>query len=165
MERDRKRFNKWAVESHFNSHAHVERDGIPQPYLQILTNFNSHAHVERDYFWGERMEHEKEFQLTRSRGAWRLYGLQCQSKGYISTHTLTWSVTTKMVYIVVLYQISTHTLTWSVTSGNIGGMVSSAISTHTLTWSVTILVKIRWVLSLFQLTRSRGAWLYRLDNF
>ena len=57
---------------HFNSHAHVERDlvknvhspksiisthtltwsvtGIPQPYLQILTNFNSHAHVERDTF-------------------------------------------------------------------------------------------------------------------
>ena len=33
---------------YFNSHAHVERDGIPQQYLQISTNFNSHAHVERD---------------------------------------------------------------------------------------------------------------------
>ena len=26
----------------------MERDSIPQPYLQILTDFNSHAHVERD---------------------------------------------------------------------------------------------------------------------
>ena len=55
---------------HFNSHAHVERDNKPQPYLQILTNFNSHAHVERDP---------------------QLYLLK-PSQG-ISTHTLTWSVT------------------------------------------------------------------------
>ena len=36
------------INTHFNSHAHVERD---QPYFKITQknqNFNSHAHVERD---------------------------------------------------------------------------------------------------------------------
>ena len=33
--------------------------------------------------------------------------------------------------------ISTHTLTWSVTVGNVGIVGSVGISTHTLTWSVT----------------------------
>ena len=33
--------------------------------------------------------------------------------------------------------ISTHTLTWSVTSPAEKGIVSNCISTHTLTWSVT----------------------------
>ena len=55
----------------FNSHAHVERD-IKYSLLNLpYFDFNSHAHVERDYFvnkFGER-----DF--------------------YISTHTLTWSVT------------------------------------------------------------------------
>ena len=34
-------------------------------------------------------------------------------------------------------QISTHTLTWSVTSLNISASTDFQISTHTLTWSVT----------------------------
>ena len=32
----------------FNSHAHVERDQIPQAHHETRFNFNSHAHVERD---------------------------------------------------------------------------------------------------------------------
>ena len=36
--------------------------------------------------------------------------------------------------------ISTHTLTWSVTSPAEKGIVSDCISTHTLTWSVTRLM-------------------------
>ena len=55
---------------HFNSHAHVERD---QPFTKTHVkdlNFNSHAHVERDQA------------LARRNHA------VC-----ISTHTLTWSVT------------------------------------------------------------------------
>ena len=36
-------------------------------------------------------------------------------KNNISTHTLTWSVTNRLVYRVQLNCISTHTLTWSVT--------------------------------------------------
>ena len=34
---------------------------------------------------------------------------------YISTHTLTWSVTTDGNVVFDSYFISTHTLTWSVT--------------------------------------------------
>ena len=56
--------------SHFNSHAHVERDALKFYNDKTTLNFNSHAHVERDFAgkYGER-----DF--------------------YISTHTLTWSVT------------------------------------------------------------------------
>ena len=32
----------------FNSHAHVERDGVFAIFVKFFTNFNSHAHVERD---------------------------------------------------------------------------------------------------------------------
>ena len=54
--------------------------------------FNSHAHVERDF---------------KTLGAKRY--------AYISTHTLTWSVTVRIVATLQLFSISTHTLTWSVT--------------------------------------------------
>ena len=54
----------------FNSHAHVERDwDFKRVSLQDY-NFNSHAHVERD-----KIQTVATLQL------------------YISTHTLTWSVT------------------------------------------------------------------------
>ena len=54
----------------FNSHAHVERDQIPQAHHETRFNFNSHAHVERD-------------DMREKRGMTQ----------DISTHTLTWSVT------------------------------------------------------------------------
>ena len=55
-------------------------------------NFNSHAHVERDD---------------------RVRKMVVEFE--ISTHTLTWSVTSKMQDLVAITGISTHTLTWSVT--------------------------------------------------
>ena len=55
---------------HFNSHAHVERDLMCGTNFGGGANFNSHAHVERDYREGEK-----------------------NAYNYISTHTLTWSVT------------------------------------------------------------------------
>ena len=54
--------------------------------------------------------------------------------------------------------ISTHTLTWSVTLDCCKRWIAWNISTHTLTWSVT---QNLWKLQKsteFQLTRSRGAW-------
>ena len=57
-----------------------------------LANFNSHAHVERD------------FAFTH---------MHCHS--FISTHTLTWSVTQGRERRIIMTKISTHTLTWSVT--------------------------------------------------
>ena len=56
---------------------------------------------------------------------------------YISTHTLTWSVTVQKEHTAPRPQISTHTLTWSVTEQTIMSDDFLDISTHTLTWSVT----------------------------
>ena len=61
-----------------------------------------------------------------------------RSKKPISTHTLTWSVTCLCKLISNLAPISTHTLTWSVTTFGMPIPPSNLISTHTLTWSVTL---------------------------
>ena len=82
------------------------------PLFFTLSYFNSHAHVERD-------------DMREKRGMTQ----------DISTHTLTWSVTTAEIANVKLTDISTHTLTWSVTS------LKLIVIRHTQ----------------FQLTRSRGA--------
>ena len=60
--------------------------------VSAAVNFNSHAHVERDY------------------GEWSEW-----YQNYISTHTLTWSVTISSAEYTPCFRISTHTLTWSVT--------------------------------------------------
>ena len=114
----------------------MERDGNNFDFMKSKMHFNSHAHVERDH--SAPNEHPKPT---------------------ISTHTLTWSVTSwLMVYArYILYfnshahverderfsfrsqwnLISTHTLTWSVTKGIGIKLKKYQISTHTLTWSVT----------------------------
>ena len=76
----------------FNSHAHVERDGVCPVVTCYVWNFNSHAHVERDVYASSDM-----FLFV------------------ISTHTLTWSVTIQSLILTIWFLISTHTLTWSVT--------------------------------------------------
>ena len=75
----------------------------------------------------------------------------------ISTHTLTWSVTSSMWSRQTLEEISTHTLTWSVTISGLLTTVKPLISTHTLTWSVTETSSFYDGENKFQLTRSRGA--------
>ena len=57
--------------------------------------------------------------------------------------------------------ISTHTLTWSVTSVYKSLWSAWIISTHTLTWSVTSGAPRRSRSGRFQLTRSRGAWRHK----
>ena len=76
----------------------------------------------------------------------------------ISTHTLTWSVTSGDTGTGgAPSPISTHTLTWSVTFPDGCLQNFSIISTHTLTWSVTTMsLKLSHSYE-FQLTRSRGA--------
>ena len=76
----------------FNSHAHVERDETRAKKIPRHHNFNSHAHVERD----------------NPKLGTNMYK-------FISTHTLTWSVTADRGKITPEQYISTHTLTWSVT--------------------------------------------------
>ena len=71
----------------------MERDFATNTGIAVDINFNSHAHVERD-----------------QQGS-------CNHRLFvqISTHTLTWSVTTPYCFTSVQQKISTHTLTWSVT--------------------------------------------------
>ena len=75
----------------------------------------------------------------------------------ISTHTLTWSVTTAVLFHAVQLIISTHTLTWSVTQAEVKTAEEMKISTHTLTWSVTGTEVYNGGNQIFQLTRSRVA--------
>ena len=99
----------------FNSHAHVERDTEIWGTGEQISDFNSHAHVERD-----------------------LAENICQFfHVVISTHTLTWSVTSQLSVKISGAVISTHTLTWSVTRIDSNDWKRQYISTHTLTWSVT----------------------------
>ena len=82
----------------FNSHAHVERDQDFHVYCLHQNHFNSHAHVERDFKFVNvalRKEHfnshahvERDLVAIRL-GVWH----------FISTHTLTWSVTQVSHYI------------------------------------------------------------------
>ena len=79
--------------SHFNSHAHVERDEFDNDNNASYLNFNSHAHVERDkrtgrlrtvcHNFNSHAHVERDAELEKN-----------ISDIEISTHTLTWSVTT-----------------------------------------------------------------------
>ena len=60
-------------------------------------------------------------------------------------------------FVSKYFNISTHTLTWSVTTMPKLTKLTESISTHTLTWSVTKRVVDCKELTKFQLTRSRGA--------
>ena len=140
VERDIMDKETWLTADDFNSHAHVERD--VQGYIcryGWTGNFNSHAHVERDiavllknsqtwYFNSHAHVERDRSDLVRA----------CIRP--ISTHTLTWSVTGRVLKCPDSMDISTHTLTWSVTEQ--GGFKHSdrIISTHTLTWSVTFTI-------------------------
>ena len=70
MERDQAGNVRRNAVLHFNSHAHVERDQPQIGYKYVQIYFNSHAHVERD----------------SDRHIFK-------DPAFISTHTLTWSVT------------------------------------------------------------------------
>ena len=92
MERDTYVYMLYYRYSNFNSHAHVERDLMLLCPIRLDNNFNSHAHVERDlqytiycmivFYFNSHAHVERD-------------GFFCTDQGYvyISTHTLTWSVT------------------------------------------------------------------------
>ena len=109
--------------SHFNSHAHVERDLLIIDWHMIAANFNSHAHVERD---------QSKFYDSKVT--------------YISTHTLTWSVTPFHTRIQrFLVHFNSHAHVERDDFDNIRPLALK-ISTHTLTWSVTLDVVYIWCL-------------------
>ena len=106
----------WLFLCHFNSHAHVERDLRQYLASHFYFHFNSHAHVERD---------DTVLKIIRA--------------FLISTHTLTWSVTSDVCSYVadVTFQLTRSRGAWPIRRVNTG------------------------TISIFQLTRSRGAWPYR----
>ena len=114
MERDPLKSDNFPVFSHFNSHAHVERDGMEDTADEPV----------------DISTHTLTWSVTYLDNAYRLTLT-------ISTHTLTWSVTGRVLKCPDSMDISTHTLTWSVTVNTTLPVTNSQISTHTLTWSVT----------------------------
>ena len=76
----------------FNSHAHVERDEFKPCGRMGKKNFNSHAHVERDLAWYliciYRPHFNSHAHVERDKMA-----KTNKAEIIISTHTLTWSVT------------------------------------------------------------------------
>ena len=81
-------------QKHFNSHAHVERDIYVDGKELLISDFNSHAHVERD----EPNRHQVFSALDFNSHAHVERDCSGIKKSYsetISTHTLTWSVTTQ----------------------------------------------------------------------
>ena len=150
---------QWQAEFDFNSHAHVERDAsvcIPQMTARSISTHTLTWSVTSEYQYHKATS---EFQLTRSRGAWRgqknsrkqsnRFQLT-RSRGawhrrvnrtikliYISTHTLTWSVTLKFgMKFFLRYHFNSHA---HVERDGYADAVLDVIkiSTHTLTWSVT----------------------------
>ena len=81
MERDESGKIKSLRKKDFNSHAHVERDIIFAKNKFRISHFNSHAHVERD-----------------------IPVIHIMDINAISTHTLTWSVTSNEFGILPLLQ-------------------------------------------------------------
>ena len=126
------------------------------------------------------------FQLTRSRGAWRLSILAWQVSANFNSHAHV-ERDKDNVILTSDKQISTHTLTWSVTPARFMRLRSSTfqltrsrgawlvISLWHMTTLIFQLTRSRgawhnekrhchsWLI--FQLTRSRGAWLKHMDRF
>ena len=131
----------------------------------LKCHFNSHAHVERDKNYSY-INHK--FKISTHTLTWSVTSefWKYMRKISISTHTLTWSVTRARAISCTESEISTHTLTWSVTHFISYLIKIRVISTHTLTWSVTCWHCRRCVSQLaFQLTRSRGAWQFNQPYF
>ena len=85
--------NQNAACPYFNSHAHVERDGRTSTFKRHLQNFNSHAHVERDAKAESNIIDFNDFN-SHAHVERDCRFVSYAEHGGISTHTLTWSVTT-----------------------------------------------------------------------
>ena len=93
----------------------MERDPLSSQWQNQPVHFNSHAHVERD---GSYAKKDKAGTISTHTLTWSVTqtGKKLVGRSCISTHTLTWSVTIFDNGMPTLSAISTHTLTWSVTA-------------------------------------------------
>ena len=92
MERDGCCQSTHSYNADFNSHAHVERYVNPAERVKIYFNFNSHAHVERDVSYNRKQYLNKDFN-SHAHVERDNEPPKKSNNRYISTHTLTWSVT------------------------------------------------------------------------
>ena len=88
-----------AADSDFNSHAHVERDINMACLTDLCKHFNSHAHVERDL---RRLRNICPYPYFNSHAHVErdLTSPQSDILLSISTHTLTWSVTSILLNVL-----------------------------------------------------------------
>ena len=96
MERDITAATEKGEPLDFNSHAHVERDSTKLNLVQFFDNFNSHAHVERDEKKSPPPQSDEDFNSHAHVERDAAHNLYTCGTDRISTHTLTWSVTSLM---------------------------------------------------------------------
>ena len=142
---------------YFNSHAHVERDFLLSSTFTILV-ISTHTLTWSVTSRSETNQRTLWFQLTRSRGAWRQW--KTVYSKYV-TFQLTRSRGAWLFYSASLQTILHFNSHAHVERDRLTTPKNSVtiISTHTLTWSVTTWEKKEAWHKIFQLTRSRGAWL------
>ena len=164
----------------------MERDFAFVNPSYLCNHFNSHAHVERDHLYVCKLLPLFQFQLTRSRGAWRWFQPPWRLFYKISTHTLTWSVTCIIDKTIrfVKFQLTRSRGAWLIKSRDLILLANFNSHAHverdeTVQKSIHCLknfnshahverdvlsVNIRSLIMKFQLTRSRGAWLPLLQT-
>ena len=100
--------------TNFNSHAHVERDQLVKPVPTVVTHFNSHAHVERDHSLALRVCSTNNFNSHAHVERDNSFLCDTLWLAYFNSHA---HVERDFMYrnIAFFSYISTHTLTWSVT--------------------------------------------------
>ena len=153
------------IRTHFNSHAHVERDekgtckgtekwfqltrsrGAWPRHLRLRLLCRKFQLTRSRGAWPRkacRSGFVRVFQLTRSRGAWPLLGAESETKNHFNSHAHVERDVNLQGSCRVSLTISTHTLTWSVTALTRFKANRASISTHTLTWSVTTCAEMPW---------------------
>ena len=142
---------------HFNSHAHVERDVSICILTWYSSHFNSHAHVERDkqttLLWIKIFYFNSHAHVERDiRCSWKI------CKNWISTHTLTWSVTFKEDFRLayIRFQLTRSRGAWLSRFARWNIKFSFQLTRSRGAWHVDI--PSFSLIGQFQLTRSRGAW-------
>ena len=101
------------------------------------------------------------FQLTSSRGGWRLIGLDERQIVDISTHILTRRMTLEIesgIFLILTFQLTSSRGGWH--AAVLEEMTDLIISTHILTRRMTFAYMKVIFSHLFQLTSSRGGWLF-----
>ena len=120
----------------------MERDGCIKIFFTPFRHFNSHAHVERDADWLIATPSTIWFQLTRSRGAWPPWDSHLMPSIYFNSHA----------------HVERDPMTYS------DQHVLADFNSHAHVERDLEKLPPDFGLKIFQLTRSRGAWLAFIPN-